>query len=252
MMKLKNNVLLFSSLLTIAFLGKESNHKAVNAETAPSSQVSSTATINFKANDAVVSPVDPTDPDSIFVPDSPNAPSNQKGPLSIDFVSTFNFGAQDITTKDKIYNAALVTGKKSTDTNSVEKPNYIQATDNTGESLGWGLSVKQLTQLKNNGSELSGAQIKLANITAITASESNAVKPIVSPNLILVPGNEVTVTTAKAGSGEGTWITRFGSDVTQAKSSVQLSVPGASVKKVGNYTATLQWTLNKTPDGTVG
>ncbi len=241
----------FSGISTLCLLSSvtESPDK-VNAKT-PSSQVNSNASVTFKANDNTVGPVDPTNPDSNFTPDNPNKPSNQKGPLSIDFVSVFNFGVQDITTNDKTYNAALVTGKNKSDTDSVDKPNYVQVTDNTGESLGWKLSVKQLDQLKNNSDELKGAQIKLSNLEAITSSSSNAIKPTTNSNVILVPGNAVPITTAEKGQGEGTWVTRFGSTAEQGKESVQLFVPGASVKKIGAYTASLEWSLNKTPDNTV-
>lgn len=205
----------------------------------------STASVVFKANTKPTNPVDPENPDNPFTPDKPATGEN--GPLSIDYVSDFNFGTQDITTKDATYAAALTTGKDGSSA-SVSKPNFVQITDNTGESKGWSLNVKQVAQLANGSNALKGAQISLSKIMSVTNSASNAIAPTVSGDFSLTPGTVSKVTTAAAGQGEGTWVTRFGKDGTEGANAVQLSVPGASVKKAATYTSTLEWTLTQTPD----
>lgn len=205
----------------------------------------STASVVFQPNTKPTDPVDPEDPDNPFTPDLPATGEN--GPLSIDYVSNFDFGTQNITTKDATYSAALTQGKDSTGA-TVEKPNFVQITDNTGESLGWSLNVTQLAQLANGANELKGAKISLSNLEAVSNSASNAIAPTVAGTFDLTPGTASKVTTADANQGEGTWVTRFGADATAGADAVKLSVPGASVKKAATYTSTLQWTLTQTPD----
>lgn len=205
----------------------------------------STASVTFKANDNPTSPVDPENPDNPFTPDKPA--TGEKGPLSIDYVSDLNFGSQEITTKDATYNAALTSGKDASGA-AKNTPNFAQITDNTGASLGWSLKVQQVQQLSSGNDELKGAQISFANLQAVTNSASNAIAPAVAPGIELVPGVDSPVTTAAANQGEGTWVTRFGKDATEGANAVQLSVPGASVKKATTYSSTLKWTLTQTPD----
>lgn len=205
----------------------------------------STASVTFQANTKPTTPVDPENPDNPFTPDQPA--TNDNGPLSIDFISNFNFGTQEITTKDAVYNAALTSGTDSTGAKT-SKPNFVQVTDNTGTSKGWSLNVKQVAQLVNGTDSLQGAQISLSNLQAVSNSASNATSPTVSGNLTLTPGTAAKITTADVNQGEGTWVTRFGKDATEGTNSVQLSVPGASVKKATTYTSTLDWTLTQTPD----
>jgi hypothetical protein len=204
-----------------------------------------TASVVFQPNTKPTDPVDPENPDNPFTPDKPATGEN--GPLSIDYVSDFDFGTQSITTADETYHAALTAGKDATGA-SITKPNYVQITDNTGSSLGWSLNVKQVAQLASGTNDLKGAQISLSNLEAVTNSASNAVAPTVTSAFNLIPGTVTKVTTADANQGEGTWVTRFGKDSVEGADAVSLNVPGASVKKAATYTSTLQWTLTQTPD----
>jgi hypothetical protein len=237
MTNIKKISLLATSALAVLELGTTAPTVAHAAD--------STASVIFQPNTKPTNPVDPENPDNPFTPDKPATGEN--GPLSIDYVSDFNFGTQDITTKDATYSAALTSGKDSSGA-PVTKPNYVQITDNTGSSLGWSLNVKQVAQLASGANALQGAQISLANLEAVTNSASNAVAPTVAGGINLIPGTVAKVTTADANQGEGTWVTRFGKDATEGASAVSLSVPGASVKKAATYTSTLQWTLSSTPD----
>lgn len=233
-----------ASALSVLAIGTATITASVSAANLTSS-VDSKASVTFKANNNPTSPVDPENPDNPFTPDKPATGEN--GPLSIDYVSDLDFGSQEITTKDATYNAALTSGK---DASGVTKntPNFVQITDNTGASLGWSLNVQQVQQLSSANDQLKGAEISFTNLQAVTNSASNASAPSVAPGIKLIPGVDSPVTTAAANQGEGTWVTRFGKDATEAATSVQLSVPGASVKKATTYSSTLKWTLTQTPD----
>jgi hypothetical protein len=237
MTNIKKSSMLAVSTLAVLALGTVTPTVAHAAE--------STASVAFEPSKLPTDPVDPENPDNPFTPDDPATGEN--GPLSIDYVSKFDFGTQSITTKDATYNATLTQGKNSTGA-TVEKPNFVQVTDNTGTSKGWSLAVTQLAQLTDGDDELKGAQISLSKLEAATQSASTATTPAVAGDFDLIPGETAKVTTADAGQGEGTWVTRFGTDATSGADAVKLSVPGASVKKATTYTSTLQWTLTQTPD----
>ncbi|MGQ0515828.1 WxL domain-containing protein, partial [Bacillus sp. D-CC] len=52
---------------------------------------------------------------------------------------------------------------------------------------------------------------------------------------------------AKENQGMGTWVNTFGKDATEAKQSVELSVPGKTKKEQTQYTTSLTWELTDAP-----
>ncbi|NMP59692.1 hypothetical protein HI921_14705 [Enterococcus mundtii] len=104
-------------------------------------------------------PVDPLDPEVEVAPENkPELPEAQ-GSLSIDFVSSFNFGSQALSIHDQMYYAQpqrLLTGDGTVN----ERPNYVQISDRrpVSERNGWQLSVTQNGQFRNeSGHELIGS-----------------------------------------------------------------------------------------------
>lgn len=241
------------------------------AETTPSNAITydSKGTVEFVAPTTDNKPLNPTTPDPKppVNPKNPDGtPSNPgtKGPLTLDFASSFDFGKQEITSVDKTYNASaqmLGDGKYV--------PDYAQITDNRGTFAGWTLSVKETDAFHTSGNvDLKATQIKFTDLNHAT---TNTLKTDVSmpKDFTLNPaGASVNIMSgAKADANKtngtsGTHIIRFGNDNslkaddTQANGekrantvdpSVTLAVPGASDKMAQKYTTTLQWTLGETP-----
>lgn len=209
-----------------------------------------------------ISPVDPEKPVVPVVPIDPIDPEKPvgpgtAGPLSLDYASSWNFGEQKITTKDKIYYANT---QKVTDPavgpDPYEVANYVQVTDLRGTLAGWSVSVKQNGQFKTaEGATLEGAQIQLNNGTHETASASAAPGTVQETITLAADGNgsAANVMAAATQQGGGTHILRFGSNdgATPKESSmaqgVQLTVPGRTEKLAKQYTTKLTWTLSDVP-----
>ena len=204
-------------------------------------------TITFEAGDeGVTPPVDPENPD----PTNPVDPTDPPGPgtggaLSIDYGSKFKFGTQKISTADKIYYAAsdeMNDGSK--------KPTYVQITDRRGTLEGWKMNIAQPEQFKTaGGEELVGAQLKFTKGQVASSVDQKYKPTTVSSELVFTPGqSDVLAVNAKAGTGVGTWVYRFGATADENKDAVQLSVPGESMKLAQQYSTKLVWTLANTPD----
>jgi len=241
-----NKTILFSSVAISTLLLSQS---VIAADTVTPVQYTSNASVTFTTNTDPTNPVDPTNPDNPYVPDTPAQPGTP-GPLSIDFASSLDFGSQKITSTNETYYAALTSGTDSTGA-AKSVPNYVQVTDNTGSDQGWSLNVTQMDDLKNGTNALNGAQIAFTNGTAVTASASDAGLPTAATGFTLTKGAASIVTTAQAKQGEGTWVTRYGDATTGATTSgdkaITLTVPGATTKRAGQYSTTLQWNLTQTP-----
>ncbi|MDA1686173.1 WxL domain-containing protein, partial [Bacillus cereus group sp. m2-21] len=188
--------------------------------------------------DEVVEPVvDPENPDDVHE-------KGTDGPLSIDYVSNFNFETQKASGNNELYYAKLDT-VKAKDGNK-EVPNFVQVTDNRGTNAGWKLSVTQNDQFKTaDGKELTGATLTLKNGTPNSASGSDA--PAAAQDITLVPGQASDVLTAQEEQGMGTWTNAFGKSVEEGKKSVELSVPGKTKKEQAQYTTSLTWELKDAP-----
>lgn len=197
-------------------------------------------------------PVDPLDPEIEVNPENkPELPENQ-GLLSIDFISSFNFGSQPISVHDQIYYAEpqRLLDEDGTVNEMEERPNYIQISDRRSatERNGWQLSVTQTKQfegLKNQ--QLTGASITFSNQQLVTAQGGDTPSLQTANPLTLVPGNKRALIRAEDTEGTGTWIYRFGDEHT-ARESVTLNVPKGSNPEATSYSTTLIWELNAIPD----
>ncbi|MEC5317154.1 WxL domain-containing protein [Enterococcus casseliflavus] len=199
-----------------------------------------------------VTPVDPLDPEVEVNPENkPELPENQEL-LSIDFVSSFNFGSQSISVHDQTYYAQpqRLLNEDGTVNESEERPNYVQISDRRSESErnGWQLAVTQKEQFKNQtNKELIGARLNLLNQQLLTAQGGEEPSLQATDPLALVPGNKRTLIRAEGTEGTGTWVYRFGDGET-AEESVSLDVPKSANPEATNYSTTLTWELSAVPD----
>lgn len=197
-------------------------------------------------------PVDPLDPEIEVSPENkPELPENQ-GLLSIDFISSFNFGSQPISVHDQTYYAQpqRLLDEDGTVNEMEERPNYVQISDRRSatERNGWQLTVTQTKQfegLKNQ--QLTGASITFSNQQLVTAQGGDTPSLQTANPLTLVPGNKRALIRAEDTEGTGTWIYRFGDEHT-ARESVTLNVPKGSNPEATSYSTTLIWELNAIPD----
>lgn len=207
-------------------------------------------------------PVDPTNPERPTHPKDPTNPngpeSGTKGPLSIDFASSIDFGRNRISNKDVMYYAepqdiVFDDGTKK------EVANYIQITDHRGNNAGWHLQVKQEQQLENTNAHykvLEGAEIRLKQTYAVSNQTGDPTLVIPeTPPIILRPGQTSDAMQAHQGSGGGTWLDVFGElrtvKVEQEEllknTSITLSIPGKTPKNAVEYKSRLTWTLIDSP-----
>ncbi|BBM16336.1 WxL domain-containing protein [Enterococcus mundtii] len=200
----------------------------------------------------VVSPVDPLDPEVEVAPENiPELPEDQ-GQLSIDFISSFDFGSQAISVHDQTYYAKpqRLLNEDGTVNETKERPNYVQISDRraANERNGWQLSVTQNGQFRNeSGHELIGSEIQLFNQELVTAQGGTIPELEEEPVQQILPNTRKVLIQANGESGTGTWIYRFGNQQTADKS-VGLYVPGGTNPEATSYSTKLTWELSSVPE----
>ena len=206
---------------------------------------------NYEEEATVIPPVDPLKPEIEVDPENkPELPENQ-GLLSIDFISSFNFGSQVISAQDQTYYAQpqRLLNEDGTVNNTEQRPNYVQISDRRPENErnGWQLAVTQKEQFKGKeNQELKGASLSLSNQQVVTPQFGTA-PGLQSVPCVLIPGNRRTLLKAQGNEGTGTWIYRFGDADTQGES-VALNVPKGATPKATTYSTTLIWELSTVPN----
>jgi len=212
-------------------------------------------------------PVDPTNPDpsNPVKPIDPSDPNGEpepgtKGPLSIDYASTLDFGLNEISNHDETYFARAQHYSDGTK----DTPNFVQISDNRGTNSGWTLTVAEKGQLTATtdtlNKVLTGSEIKLT-LPTVNSNAVGVTAPDPAATITLNPdGSQALVMAAKSGAGAGTWSDHWGSiesvpttdadgntkneNVTKA---VTLTVPGSTPKDAVKYQTTLNWVLTDTP-----
>lgn len=248
------------SLLIVTILALSSGNATVKSESYPSF-----GRVGFTPGNDRTPPISPG-PDSPGVtvpplwPEGVTPPPGTSGPLSIDYVSSLDFGINNISTQDRTYYAKSQKYKGL----SLETPHYIQVTDNRGTLAGWSLkvvAVSQFYQEEKNAKHpiLEGAMLSLKNPE--TLSNNKDVSPKAQEVFHLVPKKETVVATAEKGAGAGTWIIRWGDKLAEQSTldkngktvkekfnkDVQLFVPGRTIKDAASYTTQLKWILSELP-----
>ncbi|MBX8979362.1 WxL domain-containing protein, partial [Enterococcus gallinarum] len=209
------------------------------------------ATTLIVGNVGSVSPLDPLNPDLEVNPENkPELPEDQ-GILSIDFVSSFNFGTQVISAQDQTYYAQpqRLMNEDGTVNGDEIRPNYVQISDRRPKNKrnGWQLDVTQNEQFKGeNNQELFGASLSLLN-QQVTSTQDGMTPVLQSVSCVLIPGNRRTLLKAQGNEGAGTWIYRFGDTDTKEKS-VTLNIPKGTNPEATDYSTTLIWELSMVPD----
>nr|WP_248299612.1 WxL domain-containing protein [Enterococcus mundtii] len=199
-----------------------------------------------------ISPLDPLDPEIEVEPENKPELPEEQGLLSIDFVSSFNFGSQPITVNDQTYYAQpqRLLNADGAVKETEERPNYVQISDRRPENdrNGWQLAVTQNDQFTaTNNRELNGACLRLTNQQLATAQGGSAPEFQQTNPLALIPGNRRILLMAQGTEGAGTWIYRFGNQET-ASESVALDVPKGANPEATRYETTLTWELSAVPD----
>lgn len=163
-----------------------------------------------------------------------------RGILTIDYVSNFQFGTK---TKDSKTIKALAKKQQALDSKNqqIEVSNFIQVTDTRGNNAGWKLTVKQASQFTTTSpvkGQLEGAFIELANGSFSSAIEKGL---WINKNTVVSLNEEQLVMRAPSGKGGGTCILYWGGE------GVSLTIPGSSTKLAQTYSSELQWCLSDTP-----
>ncbi|MDK1716940.1 WxL domain-containing protein [Dellaglioa algida] len=231
-------------LSTLGLAAAPAVHAADHTET-----ITSTGKIGFIEDNGTTDPTDPTNPGTPIDPTDPNP--GTAGPLSIDYVSNFDFGSDNkISGDDKTYYAKPI---EATDNggNKVQRANYLQVTDKRGSNIGWYLTVKQGAQFNDGKADLDGAKLQMTNQTLnsknMDLNNPSNIPAIDNATMTMTPGDDIKVLTAGKNQGMGTWTDAFGvydAAKDTASKAVSLEVPGNSAKNVGSYTTDLTWTLS--------
>lgn len=196
-----------------------------------------------------VDPKDPLDPDQPILPENPPLIPENRGFISIDFVSQFDFGTVPIRSSTSRYPARPQRISSVDDHESTERPNYIQVSDRRFLPNGWTLSAR----LSEEGfvstdafkHYLKGASVHLNNIEMVTSKENRSEAPDYVEAIELGPQNQV-IARANENQGTGTWIQRYGNEHTMQKS-VELEIPIGARPQATSYQGTLRWELSFVP-----
>lgn len=206
---------------------------------ASASAADSNANITFTPGEGAPPVVDPTDPTLPYEPDPADPtepqdpPTGETGPLTLDYVSTVDFGEQPIESSTQIYESMTL------------RP-FIQVTDRRGTGEGWNVTA-QASSFTSEGEEtLPGSVLSFLNGEAVSTSTSAAPTP--NPSVVLnAGGSAVNVVTAGEDEGLGSWITRwFPTTGDTTNDNVMLEVP-AGAATAGDHTAVITWTLTAAP-----
>jgi len=217
-----------------------------------------------EGDDTEVSP--PEDNPGVEIPPAPGPDGDNKGPLTIAYVPTMNFGSQVISNQDREYSMLAemqqLEGTEG-DENKVPYVSFAQVQDTRGTNAGWDLSVSlsDFTSGTQNGT-LTGAQISLNDPRIDYRGNNQSNAPVAHANgLTLLPGvGAVPVMQAAETKGAGTSSVVWGNqedlmaqheaegDAAVRNESIVLSVPGSTAKDVATYRSTLTWELSALPD----
>lgn len=229
-MKTLKLTVLAATLFSTALLGM-TTYAAEEETVAPEEPAAVNKDVSRKAQFVLEPGSDDNGPVDPIVPIKP--PTNQKGNLTIDAVSNFDFGTKKIDKITSTYDAVLSDGEVL----------GAQVTDVRGTGAGWNLTAK-ISAFENADKTriLKGAEVTIPTGKVSTNSIDDS-KPAVAQALTL---NEkaATVFSAAAESGMGTWANEF-EGLGGEDSKVQLKVPTGNY--ADTYTAEITWSLADAP-----
>ena len=228
-------IISFTLATVIAFFGFT---MVVGAEDV--SNGDSEAEIEFTPGTGAPEVIDPTDPEEPYEPgpnDPEDPPTGETGPLTLDFVSSVDFGENEIVSNAQIYESSTL------------RP-FIQVTDRRGTGEGWSVTASasefEATVDEETKETLPGSVITFANGEVVSTSTSEAPNPV-EQVVLRTGGDAAEVVTASVDSGLGSWVNRwFPSEEASTNDNVTLEVP-AGAATAGQHTATIAWTLTDAP-----
>lgn len=243
---MNNKIALLSGVVLATLTGAT----VVPVSAAQVSATTSHNTVTFLAGDGETKPVDPTNPDHPVDPNHPIDPDDpdnngtgNKGPLSLDYVTNFNFGTHKISGQSQSYAAK-------------NKNAFIQVTDTRGTGGGWTLKATSDDFKDAKGNVLKGATISLGKGNLVSTGSSMAPTSLATT---LVPNESTKVLTAKKDAGEGTWVDQLfknsgsynekdeNKEDLGTNSVVKLNVVGGTAKAT-SYTNNVKWSLEDAPE----
>lgn len=232
----------FSRIAAVSVIGLSTLLGATHfTYAAEPSEGNSKASITFTAGSGSVAPVDPTNPTKPL-PEGPtdptDPPTGNTGSLTLDYVSSVNFGTNEISNKTVEYST------KS------KKP-FIQVSDRRGTGTGWSVTAMATKFTNGTTDTLPGAFITFKNASVISIGTGNTPSALQTITLY-TDGNSISpVVSASPGTGLGTWLARWlgtNPDLNDGSlnNNVTLTIPGGSAT-IGNHETTITWTLTDAP-----
>lgn len=214
----KYSILGLSVLMSVAILGSQS------VEAAEASAGTSKANFELQAGDDTSVP-ELLDPEI-------QPPTLNKGPLSLDAVSSFNFPTKKLGSESQApLEATPVEGTKL----------GLQVTDSRGQDLGWNLKVSATAfETADKKLTLKGAVMTIPE-GKLTTGEG--VDPLLTPSAFKVnlSPTATSIMSAATTQGRSTWVNSF-----EGKGEkVTLAVPSGN--KVASYVSTITWSLEDAP-----
>jgi hypothetical protein len=202
-------------------------------------------TVHLSANQEpkpILNPENPAEPITVFdnLNNTEKKSYGERGVLTIDYVSSFQFGVQHASG-----NTTTVSASSQQAVTLQNKPlmiaNFIQVSDTRGTNSGWKLSVKQCSQFHTDNQqypELTGAILQLNN-GKYTSPVDNTLWVNETTNLTI--GQEEIIMKATPGEGGNSSILSW------KNKGVSLIIPGNAPKLAQMYQTELQWSLLDTP-----
>lgn len=191
--------------------------------------------ISFTEDRDPTAPKDPADPSKAGpIGDTDNQATGSEGPLSLDVVPTvFDFGQAKVAVKEQTYSAETTTNVQ-----------YLQVTDKRTDRNGWTLTAER------NEFHTQGNTLLLTGSTLIfpAGTVKNELTQGGTPDGLVTTSVEMIADTSYtmfSTASNGATIGKLTSTKYWAGADVQLKVP-AMTAKVGDYTATINWTLAAT------
>jgi len=223
----------FTSLLGV-------NHSiyAAGEESAGNSK----AAISFIAGSGPVEPSNPTNPTNPLFPGGPtdptDIPTGNTGPLTLDYVSSVEFGSHEISHRTVEYSA-------------ISKKPFIQVSDRRGTGAGWSVIAKASKFTSGTTDTLPGAVLYFKNAMVNSIGTGNSPTAVQTIALNTDGSTASPVVSATTSTGLGTWLTSWlgtnpDENDGELNNNVTLKIPAGSAT-VGNHIATITWTLTDAP-----
>lgn len=204
---------------------------------ATTSTGNSQATITFTTDKAPVI-VDPDDPTKPYDPikDGAITPTNQTGPLTLDYAPNFNFGSHEaLATNSAVYQA-------------LNKKPFLQVTDRRALRSKWDVKVKlgKFINSETSNESLSGAKLSISSGIVKSAIGLTDGSAPTTQNVQLTAGAASGTTILSSAAGTfSTWVVYWPGDLVgqEPNTYISLDVP-INTQVKGTHTATLEWTIS--------